>query len=125
MRSYFEDNEWSWRVARHHRVSLRRCAEAVAVHRPSAKSVHEPGIRGASSAVDWLTSLACFHARTGRLLWPWTFLVARDLIAPKGEPDLARARTVLALAAQRGPDWMFAAWTSGQLAGLLEADQHR
>ncbi len=126
MSAYFEDNEWSWRVAQSHCATrFRHCNEAMAIHRPSRKLVHEQGFKGASSAVDWLCSLARFWARSGRILWPWSFSVARDLTAPDGKPDLARARLVFALAAEKGPDWMFAAWTSGQLSGLLKADQHR
>lgn len=126
MSAYFEDNEWSWRVAQSHGAPrFRHCSEAMAIHRPRPKMVHEHGFRGASSAVDWLSSLARFWARSGRILWPWSFSVARDLTAPEGKPDLARARLVFALAAEKGPDWMFAAWTSGQLPGLLKADEHR
>lgn len=120
MSAYFEDAEWSYRVELERPGSFRRSREAMAIHRSIYKPFAEPTFKGRSLAVEWLAALAHFYARH-RVLVSWVFFLAPDLLVGDGYFDLAGARLLMDLLADRGTDWTFTAWMNGELEGLLSS----
>jgi hypothetical protein len=121
--AYFEDNEWSLRVALQRPRCFRRSREAIAIHRITPRPLFEQTFRGRTLLCDWLASLAFFQHRFDRLLSPWSFLLVPELNLAGGDIDLAGLRLLLALVRHHGSDWVFAEWANGRLAGLFEANR--
>ena len=119
MRSYFEDNEWCYRVERARPGSFRRSREARAVHHFSSK--HGPGTDFAtrSVAIDVLGAHACFYARHGKLLDLSLYDLVPELRDDDGVGDAPPARLLMELLLAKGPDWTFMEWMNGGLAILL------
>jgi glycosyltransferase involved in cell wall biosynthesis len=117
--SYFEDNEWCYRVERARPGSFRRSREARAVHHFTSK--HGPGTDFAtrSVAVDVLGAHARFYARHGKLLDLSLFDLVPELRDNEGTGDVAAARLLMELLLAKGGDWTFMEWMNGGLEVLL------
>jgi glycosyltransferase involved in cell wall biosynthesis len=119
IRSYFEDNEWCYRVERARPGSFRRSREARAVHHFTSK--HGPGTDFAtrSVAVDVLGAHARFYARHGKLLDLSLFDLVPELRDDEGAGDVPAARLLMELLLAKGGDWTFMEWMNGGLEVLL------
>jgi hypothetical protein len=125
MVSYYEDNEWCYRVERARPGSFRASKEALAVHqyRPG----HEPGLGFASrsEAVQLLRSHARFYQRHGLILETELCRLVPGLGVADSIRNEAAARLLLELLLARGTDWVFMEWMNGNLAPLVLAGDHR
>jgi GT2 family glycosyltransferase len=119
MRSYFEDNDWCYRIERARPGSFRRSLEARAVHHFTEK--HRPGVDFASRsvAVELLAAHAHFYARHAKILDLALFDLVPELRDAHGVPDLGAARLLLELVSAKGADWTFMAWMNGDLEPLI------
>ena len=119
IRSYFEDNEWCYRVERARPGSFRRSREARAVHHFTSK--HGPGTDFAtrSVAIDVLGAHARFYARHGKLLDLSLFDLVPELRDDDGRRRRPAARLLMELLLAKGPDWTFMEWMNGGLEVLL------
>jgi len=118
MAAYFEDNEWSYRVARERPSSFRRSRDALALHRLTERPVFHTGLE---TRLARAAACARFYERHGVLLGPWLFDTVPELRAEDGSCDLAGARLLMELISRNGPEWTLSAWQDGQLWGLLGA----
>jgi glycosyltransferase involved in cell wall biosynthesis len=121
MSAYFEDNEWCHRVELARPGSFRRSREALVLHHFTPKFVPGTAFSSRSVGVQLLAAQARFYERHGLLLTPSLFYVVPDLSGPDGTPDLASARLLMELVSAKGTAWTLAAWTNGELAGLMGA----
>ncbi len=119
MRSYFEDNEWCYRVETARPGSFRRSREARAVHHFTDR--HGPGVdfRTRSVAVGLLSAHARFYERHGKLLDLSLFDLVPELRVDRTGRDAAAARLLMELLCSRGSDWTLMAWMNGDLDPLL------
>jgi GT2 family glycosyltransferase/exopolysaccharide biosynthesis predicted pyruvyltransferase EpsI len=119
MSTYYEDNEWCYRVELARPGTFRRCREARAVHHFTRK--HAPGrdFAGRSLAVELLEAQAQFYARHGVLLGTPLFELVPELLDSSGTPDVAGARLLMELLLAKGTDWVFTGWMNGELDPLL------
>lgn len=122
MGAYFEDNEWSYRVALDRPGAFWRSREALALHHIVPK--HAPGTDFASRSrmVELLLSYARFYELHGVLLGPWLFDHLPDLRGADGSLDLASGRLLMELVTAKGADWTLMQWMNGDLDGLLGAN---
>jgi len=121
--AYFEDNEWCYRVELAHPGSFRRSREALVVHDHVPKRVLERSLPGRASAVEWLAAHALFYGRHGLLLDMILFNLVPELRTSSGKRDLAGARLLMTLVAERGTDWLLMEWINGELEGFLTANR--
>jgi hypothetical protein len=119
MSSYYEDNEWCYRVGRELPGSFRRSLEARAVHHFSEKHHAGTDYLTRSVAVELLSAHARFYELHGKLLDLALFDLVPELRDGDGTCDLAAARLLMELLLAKGTDWLFANWMSGELDGLL------
>jgi len=117
--TYFEDNEWSYRLAARHPGSLRRSVEALALHHQQEKGRRGHGLVGVGDALPFLAAAARFHQLHGRIL-DTVFAFAPELDGGGGR-DVAAARLLLELIAAKGTDWVLLHWLNGGLAALFGA----
>jgi len=121
MAAYYEDNEWCYRVALTHPAIFRRSREAIACH-------YMEGAEQRSSRpkrVRRLAACARFYACHGVLLAPAVFDDIPELTAPDGTRDLAGSRILMELVEAKGVEWTEAAWSNGELTGLINAHRWR
>jgi GT2 family glycosyltransferase len=125
---YYEDNEWFYRVGRHHPPgAFRRSVQALVLHYQELKSPKGEGPEEVLRSLPYLQSLAHFYRVHGRLL-EGVFVFAPRLLAG-GRRDTAAARLLLELLADHGPEWLAREWLGGGLSPLfrggLEDDLRR
>ena len=122
MSSYYEDNEWSFRVAGARAGCFRRSRHALVLHH----AVHKPwgGRDFATRALltRFISAAAHFHDAHGLLLGvPGVdvFTMMPELVRRDGTPDLAAARLLMTLTLAQGADWLLMEWMNGGLDPLL------
>ncbi len=125
---YYEDNEWFYRVGRHHPPGVfRRSVQALVLHYQELKSPKGEEPEEVLRSLPYLQSLAHFYRVHGRLL-EGVFVFAPRLLA-EGRRDTAAARLLLELLADHGPEWLAREWLGGGLSPLfrggLEDDLRR
>lgn len=124
MGSYYEDNEWCYRVERARPDSFRRSREALVLHHVQPRCPSGSDLASRSHIVQLLGSHARFYELHGVLLGPWLFsLLIPELRTEDGRCDLAAARVLMELVASKGTDWTLRSWMNGDLNGLLEANR--
>jgi hypothetical protein len=122
MGAYYEDNDWSLRVAGARPAPFRRSAQARATHHST--SAQPPGVDfgSRSLAMPLLGSHAQFLRRHDLVLDVGGLgRLVPELVDEEGRLDLAGGRLLLELLLARGEDWTFAAWTNGSLAPALSS----
>jgi GT2 family glycosyltransferase len=119
MSSYYEDNEWSYRVWLENPGALRRSHGARAVHHLAGKHFAGTDFATRSTAVELLAGHAAFLERHGKLLDVDLFRLIPELRTESGECDLIAARLLIELTGAKGADWVFARWMAGELEPLL------
>jgi GT2 family glycosyltransferase len=119
MSSYYEDNEWSYRVWLERPASLRRSREAHAIHHLAGKHFAGVDFATRSAAVELLAAQAAFLERHGKLLDIDLFGLVPELRTESGHCDVVAARLLIELIGSKGTDWVFARWMSGELEPLL------
>jgi GT2 family glycosyltransferase/exopolysaccharide biosynthesis predicted pyruvyltransferase EpsI len=121
MATYFEDNEWCYRVNLSRRGSFRRSREARAIHNTTPKNF--PGVDFAtrSRAVELLYAGALFYEWHGKLfdIGGGLFDLVPGMRDESGKPDLAAARLLMELLLAKGTDWAFMEWMNGDFDSLL------
>jgi GT2 family glycosyltransferase len=116
---YYEDNEWFYRVGRHHPPgAFRRSVQALVLHYQELKSPKGEGPEEVLRSLPYLQSLAHFYRVHGRVL-EGVFVFAPRLVLAGGKRDTAAARLLLELLADRGPEWLAREWLGGGLAPLF------
>ena len=130
MSSYYEDNEWCFRVTRAGAQSdcFRRSREALVLHH----AVHKPWGRTDFAARALLSSFvsaaAHFHDRHGLLIGvPGVdvFAMMPELVRQDCTPDLAAARLLMTLTLAQGTDWLLMEWMNGGLDPLVGVERAR
>ncbi len=126
MTAYYEDNNWSFRVARARSDCFRRSREALAIHH----AVHKPWGRrdfiGRANLVRFISAAAYFYRVHGRLLGvPGLdmFTIMPELTRTNGTLDLAGARLVMELASTHSTDWLLMEWMNGGLDPVLGVER--
>jgi GT2 family glycosyltransferase len=119
MSTYYEDNEWCYRVELARPGGFRRSREARAVHHFAYKHQAAPDFAARSLAVDLIQAQARFYERHGLLLGAALFDLVPHLRDSEGIPDVVAARLLMELVLAKGTDWLFMAWMSGDLDPLL------
>ncbi len=120
MAAYFEDNEWCYRVSLARPHIFRRSREALAFHHWMPSAPLEPTWGSIVHRIALLAAAARFYQRHGALLAPSVLDLIPELRAEDGTYDFGSARVLMELIAAKGPEWIAAAWTRGDLETLLE-----
>jgi hypothetical protein len=123
--AYYEDNEWSYRIALDRPGCFRRSWEAIVIHDRLMPPPPPQDFEMRSRAVGLLAAHAAFYRRHGVLLGPALFDLVHQLRDADGEPDVDGARVLLELVTARGPDWVFMEWMNGGLRDLLHGRHDR
>jgi GT2 family glycosyltransferase len=124
LRSYYEDNEWSFRVAMRHSDAFRAVPAALVVH-DLATDRHRPGVGSPGDFAQRCAELAGlqdfvhFHDRHGLVL-AHLFSVFDHLRLPDGAFDVDGARLLLALARAIEPAALLDHWCAGTLAAVID-----
>jgi len=119
MASYYEDNDWCYRVEQEHPGSFRRCREAVVVHHLHGHRPASSRLAARSEKVEKLSAQAHFLRTHGRLLDVDLLWLTPEVRGLDGRVDADLARLLLELIAARGTDWATMAWLGGDLGPLL------
>jgi GT2 family glycosyltransferase len=117
--SYFEDNEWCYRLNAWRPGSVRRSVEALALHHQQEKGRRGCGLVGVGDVLPYLAAAARFHQLHDRVL-DTVFAFAPELAGGNGQ-DVAAARLLLELIAAKGTDWVLLNWLNGGLSPLFRA----
>lgn len=122
MSSYYEDNDWSFRVANARPDCFRRSRHALVLHH----AVHKPwGARDLATRAllaRLISAAAHFYDAHGLLLGvPGVdvFAMIPELVRDDGTRDLAATRLLMTLALTQGTDWLLMEWMNGGLDPLL------
>lgn len=115
MRAYYEDNDWSVRVAQRHPEPFRRCREAVVLHHLAGREPLETHLAWGDMTVRRLAAHARFLEAHGVLMHSG----GEELRELLGVDDPVAARLLLRLVSAYGPDWLLAEWAAGDLGALL------
>ena len=125
MRSYFDDNEWCYRISLGRPGCLRRSREALALHHLAGRQAGSPEVFDPARMVRRLVDCAHFYTRHGLLLGPFSWELLPDRVAADGDLGLGDIRLLMELIAAKGEDWSLAAWSAGELENLLQANKRR
>jgi GT2 family glycosyltransferase/peptidoglycan hydrolase CwlO-like protein len=124
MVTYYEDNDWCYRVEQCRPGSFRRCHEALVLHHhdftaappaPSSRLVERYEL------VEKLASQAHFYRASGVLLDIDLDSTLPELRLADGRTGVAATRLLMELLAARGVDWTVMEWMNGGLDPLLES----
>lgn len=121
MTRYYEDNEWSMRVARARPGALRCASRALALHHQRPK--HRVGSARTEMvrAVPFLESIAHFYRAHGLVL-EGVFGFVPEFVGSDGIRNVPAARATLDLIASRGGAFFLRHWLSGSLGLFLEGE---
>jgi glycosyltransferase involved in cell wall biosynthesis/GT2 family glycosyltransferase len=125
MSTYYEDNEWAYRVGLSRPGCMRRSREALALHYLAGRQVGARERFDTRRLVGHLASCARFHERHGLLLGPFSWELLPDRVAVGGDLGLGDVRLLMELITAKGEDWTLAAWEAGELENLLQANKLR
>jgi GT2 family glycosyltransferase/exopolysaccharide biosynthesis predicted pyruvyltransferase EpsI len=117
--SYYEDNEWSYRVELARPGSFRRSREARAVHHHTSRLIPGRDFRARSANLKLLVAHVGFYKRHGVLLGINLGGLVPELCDSSGTCDLAAARLLMELIDAKGSDWTLMEWMNGNLEVLL------
>ncbi len=126
MNTYYEDNNWSFRIARAKADCFRRSSEALVLHHASEKPWACKDFMGRSRMTRFISAAAYFYRLHGLLLGvPGTdiFAIMPELARTDGSLDLAGARLVMELASTHSPAWLLMEWMNGGLAPVLGVER--
>jgi GT2 family glycosyltransferase len=114
MAAYYEDSEWCYRVGAVAQAPFRRAVEALVLHHHRPKEAVSRGNRNLARAMPFVTTIAHFFARHGRIL-DAILDFAPELATPGGGVNVEAARSFLFLVSAKGPDWVLRHWEAGDL----------
>jgi GT2 family glycosyltransferase len=118
MSTYFEDNEWCYRIAQAEPDAFRTAADALVLHHQQSKERQGSHRDELLRATRFLAPLARFYERHG-LVQDDLFGLVRELALPDEGRDVAAARLLLELVMAKGSDWVALQWLSGGLEPLF------
>ncbi|MBV9495062.1 MAG: glycosyltransferase [Acidobacteria bacterium] len=118
MSTYFEDNEWSYRITRALPHAFRTAPDALVLHHQETKERRGSDAAEIGRAVDFLVPIARFYERHGLVMEDF-FGFVPELQLPDGGRDVGAARILLELMTLKGGDWVAAQWTDGGLESLF------
>jgi GT2 family glycosyltransferase len=118
MSTYYEDNDWCYRIGRKHPNAFRTAADAFVLHHQESKERRgsTPGER--VRATDFVVPMARFYEQHG-LVQNDLFGFVPELMLPDGTRDVGGARLLLELIAAKGKEWLALQWVSGGLEPLF------
>lgn len=118
MSTYFEDNEWSYRVTRALPHAFRTAPDSFVLHHQETKERRGSDATEIARTVDFLVPIAHFYERHG-LVMEDVFGFVPELQLPNGGRDVGAAQILLELMTLKGRDWVAAQWTAGGLESLF------
>jgi hypothetical protein len=119
MDTYFEDNEWCYRIGRHHPRAFRTVPDAFVLHHQQSKERQGSDDAEILRLVRFLPPMARFYQQHGLILDD-LFGFVSELQLPDGTRDVAAARLLLELVAEKGPQWLAMQWIAGGLSPLFQ-----
>ncbi len=125
MRTYYEDNEWCFRVSLARPGCLRRSRDALALHHLAGRVPGAVQEISKERLVALLAACARFYEIHGLLIGPWSWELMPERAAGDGSLGLSEVRLLMELITAKGPDWTLAAWSAGELDGLVMANRRR
>jgi GT2 family glycosyltransferase len=118
MTTYFEDNEWCYRIDRQRPFSFRTAADAFVLHHMASKQRTGSTQNDLLRSVDFLVPMARFYEQHG-LVQDDLFGFVPELQLPDGSRDVAGARLLLELVTAKGKEWFALQWVSGGFSSLF------
>ncbi|MGH9423877.1 MAG: glycosyltransferase family 2 protein, partial [Thermoanaerobaculia bacterium] len=118
MATYFEDNEWCYRIDRERPFSFRTAADAFVLHHMASKERTGSTPNDLLRAAGFVVPMARFHEQHG-LVQDDLFGFVPELQLPDGSRDVAGARLLLDLVTAKGKDWFALQWISGGFTPLF------
>lgn len=126
MSTYYEDCEWSFRVARSRSGCFRRSREAIVLHHVEHKPWGRRDFVGRANLVRFISTAAHFYRKHGLLLrvpGVDVFSIMPELTRTDGTLDLVGARLVMELASTHSMDWLLMEWMNGGLDPVLGVER--
>jgi GT2 family glycosyltransferase len=124
--TYYEDNEWCFRVARSRSGCFRRSREAIILHHAEHKPWGRTDFIGRAYLIRFISLAAYFYRVHGLLLrTPGmdVFTIMPELTRTNGTLDLAGARLVMELINTHSTDWLLMEWINGGLDPILGVER--
>lgn len=114
MSTYFEDNEWCYRINQRRTRAFLTAPHALALHHHVSKERRDASACERLRAMDFIVPMAHFYAKHG--------LIQEDLFAfvPELNRDVRAARLLLELVETKGRDWTALQWMTGDLTPLFQ-----
>ncbi|HEV7484850.1 MAG TPA: glycosyltransferase [Thermoanaerobaculia bacterium] len=118
MTTYFEDNEWCYRIDRQRAFSFRTAADALVLHYSVSKERTGSTPNDLLRSAGFIVPMAHFYDQHG-LVQHDLFGFVPELQLPDGSFDVAGARLLLELVTAKGKEWFALQWVSGGLSSLF------
>jgi GT2 family glycosyltransferase len=118
MATYFEDNEWCYRIDRERAFSFRTAADALVLHHMESKERTGSTPNDLLRAANFVVPMARFYEQHG-LVQDDLFGFVPELQLPDGSRDVAGARLLLELVTAKGKEWFALQWVSGGFTPLF------
>ncbi len=118
MTTYFEDNEWCYRIDRQRPFSFRTVADALVLHHMASKARTGSTPNDLLRSAGFIVPMARFYEQHG-LVQNDLFGFVPELQLPDGSFDVAGARLLLELVTAKGKEWFALQWVSGGLSPLF------
>jgi GT2 family glycosyltransferase len=119
MDTYFEDNEWCYRIGRRYPRAFRTVPDAVVLHHQQSKERQGSDAAEILRLAHFLPPMARFYEQHGLILDD-LFGFVSELQLPDGTRDVAAARLLLELVTEKGPEWVAMQWLAGALSPLFQ-----
>jgi GT2 family glycosyltransferase len=119
MATYFEDNEWCYRIGRRHPHAFRTAPEVLVLHHQQSKERQGSDDAEILRLSHFLPPMARFYQQHGLVLDD-LFGFVSELQLPDGTRDVAAARLLLELVAEKGAEWVAVQWIAGGLSPLFQ-----
>ncbi len=126
MSAYFEDTEWSYRVAKSKPDCFRRSCESLVLHHVDHKSGWRMDFVGRANLTRLIATTAHFYRVHGRLLRAPgvdVFAMMPELTRTNETLDLVGARLVMELVNTHSTDWLLMEWMNGGLDPVLGVER--
>lgn len=117
MESYYEDNEWGFRVERAVPGAQLRCPEALALHHHVPKDRQGSAPSDLAHAIRFAEPIAHFYRMHGLVMEPLFGFVPE--LSTRNCYDVTAARLFLELLSSRGAQWTVSEWQRGGLEPLF------